>query len=126
MEIGSDVVVSQESFLTTGRHAFRTNMALERLPVTIEDGVWITSRCMVLAGSRIGRSALILPNTVVGGEVPAGALFGTPKGQVVGQRFEDKPPVGALLSTVCDRGRAFTRSALDDDTAASPLGKSPK
>jgi putative colanic acid biosynthesis acetyltransferase WcaF len=91
IEIGSDVVVSQESFLTTGTHAFRTDMALETLPITVEDGVWITSRCMVLAGSRIGRSALILPNTVVRGDVPAGTLFGTPSGQVVGQRFPDRP-----------------------------------
>jgi putative colanic acid biosynthesis acetyltransferase WcaF len=91
LTIGSDVVVSQENFLTTGTHDFRHDMALETLPVTIEDGVWITSRCMVLAGSRIGRSALILPNTVVRGEVPAGALFGTPSGQVVGQRFADRP-----------------------------------
>ena len=91
IEIGSDVVVSQESFLTTGTHAFRTDMALETRPVTIEDGVWITSRCMVLAGSRIGRSALILPNTVVRGEVPAGTLFGTPSGRVIGQRFDDRP-----------------------------------
>lgn len=88
MEIGSDVVVSQGSFLTTGTHAFRTDMALETSPVVIEDGVWITSRCMVLAGSQIGRSALILPNTVVRGVVPAGTLFGTPSGQVVGQRFD--------------------------------------
>jgi putative colanic acid biosynthesis acetyltransferase WcaF len=94
MTIGSDVVVSQDSFLTTGTHAFRTDMALETMPVIIEDGVWITSRCMVLAGSVIGRSALILPNTVVRGEVPAGTLFGTPSGQVFGQRFEDRPADG--------------------------------
>lgn len=91
IEIGSDVVVSQECFLTTGTHAFRNDMALKTLPVVIEDGVWITSRCMVLAGSRIGRSALILPNTVVRGEVPAGAVFGTPSGQVIGHRFENRP-----------------------------------
>jgi len=90
LEIGSDVVVSQDSFLTTGTHAFRTDMALETQPVVIEDGVWITSRCVVLAGSHIRRSALVLPNTVVRGEVPAGTLFGTPAGQVVGQRFNDQ------------------------------------
>ena len=90
IEIGSDVVVSQESFLTTGTHAFRSDMALKTQPVVIEDGVWITTRCVVLAGSRIGRSALILPNTVVRGQVPAGSLFGTPAGQVVGQRFDDR------------------------------------
>jgi putative colanic acid biosynthesis acetyltransferase WcaF len=91
IEIGSDVVISQESFLTTGTHAFRSDMALETRPVLIEDGVWITNRCIVLAGSRIRRSALVLPNTVVRGEVPAGCLFGTPSGQVVGQRFDDRP-----------------------------------
>lgn len=89
IEIGSDVVVSQASFLTTGTHAFRTDMALETRPVVIEDGVWITTRCVVLAGSHIGRSALVLPNTVVRGEVPAGSLFGTPSGLVVGPRFDD-------------------------------------
>jgi len=91
VKIGSDVVVSQDSFLTTGTHAFRSDMALETKPVVIEDGVWITTRCVVLAGSRIRRSALVLPNTVVRGEVPAGTLFGTPSGQVVGQRFDDRP-----------------------------------
>lgn len=90
IEIGSDVVVSQESFLTTGTHAFRTDMALETQQVIIEDGVWITTRCLVLAGSLIRRSALVLPNTVVRGEVPAGTLFGTPSGQVVGKRFDDR------------------------------------
>jgi putative colanic acid biosynthesis acetyltransferase WcaF len=91
IDIGSDVVVSQDSFLTTGTHAFRSDMALETQPVVIENGVWITTRCVVLAGSRIRRSAVVLPNTVVRGEVPAGSLFGTPSGQLVGQRFDDRP-----------------------------------
>jgi putative colanic acid biosynthesis acetyltransferase WcaF len=95
IEIGSDVVVSQESFLTTGTHAFRSDMALVTLPVVIEDGVWITARCIVLAGSRIGRSAVILPSTVVRGEVPAGTVFGTPSGKVIGRRFNDLPAMGA-------------------------------
>ena len=56
IDIGNDVVVSQESFLTTGTHAFRGDMALETHPVVIEDGVWITTRCVVLAGSRIRRA----------------------------------------------------------------------
>ena len=95
IDIGNDVVVSQESFLTTGTHAFRGDMALETHPVVIEDGVWITTRCVVLAGSRIRRSALVLPNTVVRGEVPAGTLFGTPSGRVVGPRFNDRAAVDA-------------------------------
>lgn len=88
--IGGDVVVSQESFLTTGTHAYRSDMALSTKPIVIEDGAWITSRCVVLAGSRIGRSAVVLPNTVVRGKVPEAAIFGTPAGQVVGRRFGGK------------------------------------
>lgn len=95
MTIGSDVVISQDSFLTTGTHAFRRDMALRTTPVEIHDGAWVTSRCVVLAGSRIGQSAVILPNTVVRGEVPADAIFGSPEARVVGQRFagheEDTP-----------------------------------
>ena len=86
--IGSDVVVSQGSFVTTGTHDFRGDMSLMTRPILIEDGAWITSRCIVLSGSRIRRSALVLPGTVVRGEVPAAMVFGTPAGVVVRTRFE--------------------------------------
>lgn len=88
LSIGSDAVVSQGTFVTTGSHAYRTDMALVTHPVVIEDGAWVTARCVVLAGSRIGRSAVVLPNTVVRGEVPDGSVFGTPSGQVLRERFE--------------------------------------
>lgn len=91
LTIGADVVVSQDSFVTTGTHAFRTDMALKTRPIVIEDGVWVTSRCMVLGGSHIGRSALILPTTVVKGEVPANAIYGSGDASVLGERFSDGP-----------------------------------
>lgn len=87
--IGSDVVVSQGSFVTTGTHAFRTDMALRTSPVRIDDGVWVTSRCMVLGGTHIGESALILPQTVVRGDVPPNCLYGSDTAAVVGRRFPD-------------------------------------
>ncbi len=91
--IGRDVVVSQQTFVTTGTHAFRHDMALATRPVVIEDGAWVTARCTVLAGSRIGRSALVVPCTVVSGQVPAGAMWGTldGRGRVIGRRFPDAP-----------------------------------
>lgn len=89
LTIGSDVVLSQDTFVTTGSHAFRTDMGLTTRPVVIEDGAWVTSRCIVLAGVRIGRSALVTPGTVVRSDVPAGALFGARGGEVLGQRFRD-------------------------------------
>lgn len=68
--IGSDVVVSQETFLTTGSHAHRRDMALLTRPIRIGDGTWITARCVVLGGAVLGTSVLARPLTTVFGEVP--------------------------------------------------------
>ncbi len=89
--IGSDVVLSQGTFLTTGSHAYRDDMRLTTRSITIESGAWVTARCVVLAGSTVGRNALITPNTVVRGAVPGDAIFGSPEGRVIGARF---PPGG--------------------------------
>lgn len=86
--VGSDVSISQETYLTTGAHAFRTDMGLITSPIVIEDGVWLTSRCVVLGGAHIGRSAVVSPLTVVRGTIPANAVVAAPAAVVVGQRFE--------------------------------------
>jgi len=87
--VGDDVAISQETYLTTGAHAFRTDMGLVTNPIVIEDGAWITSRCVVLGGARIGRSAVVSPLTVVRGEVPPNTIVSAPPAVVVGQRFPD-------------------------------------
>jgi putative colanic acid biosynthesis acetyltransferase WcaF len=89
LTIGADAVISQGTFITTGSHAARRDMALLTRPVVIGDGAWVTARCIVLGGSRIGTSAVVTPGTVVNGDVPDGALFGQPAGAVVGRRFPD-------------------------------------
>jgi putative colanic acid biosynthesis acetyltransferase WcaF len=86
--VGHDVVISQETFLTTGSHAHRRDMALITKPIRIEHGAWVTSRCVVLGGAVIGQSALVQPMTVVRGEVPANAIVGGPKAAFLGNRFE--------------------------------------
>jgi putative colanic acid biosynthesis acetyltransferase WcaF len=88
IHIGHDVVISQETFLTTGSHAHRRDMALITRPIHIAPGVWITSRCVVLGGADIRRSALIQPMTVVSGRVDAGQIVSGPTAAVVGTRFE--------------------------------------
>lgn len=88
--VGSDVVLSQETFVTTGSHRARTDMGLITRPVVIEDGVWLTTRCVVLGGARVGCSALARPTTVVKGEVPAGSVVSGPDCEVVGERFADR------------------------------------
>jgi putative colanic acid biosynthesis acetyltransferase WcaF len=84
VRIGHDVVVSQETFLTTGSHAHRRDMALITRPIQIEPGAWVTSRCIVLGGAHIGRSALVTPATVVSGSVPANTIW---NGSAQGKRF---------------------------------------
>jgi putative colanic acid biosynthesis acetyltransferase WcaF len=87
LTIGSDAVISQGSFITTGSHALRRDMALITSPVEIADGAWVTARCVVLGGSRIGVSAVVTPGTIVRGDVPDGAVFGQPTGEILGTRF---------------------------------------
>jgi putative colanic acid biosynthesis acetyltransferase WcaF len=88
--IGANAVISQECFITTGSHRARTDMGLITKPVRIEDGAWVTSRCMVLGGAHVGRSAVVEPLTVVRGDVPANAVYGRPAGpSVLRERFRE-------------------------------------
>lgn len=75
--IGRDAVVSQEAFITTGSHSAARDMRTVSSPIVIEDGAWVTARCMVLGGSHIGRSAVIEPMSVVRGRVANGCVYGS-------------------------------------------------
>ncbi|WP_234996434.1 acetyltransferase [Demequina sp. NBRC 110054] len=72
--IGHDVVISQETMITTGSHSYRRDMALVTKPIRIDEGAWVTSRCLVLGGAHIGRSALVTPMSVVRGVLPANTI----------------------------------------------------
>ena len=77
IRVGHDAVISQETFLSTGSHAHRKDMALVLRPIIIGDGAWITSRCVVLGGSQIGTAALVSPLSLVAGDtIPAGEIWG--------------------------------------------------
>lgn len=85
--LGHDVVISQETLLTTGSHAHRRDMALITSPIRIDEGAWITSRCVVLGGTHVGRSALARPMTVLSGIIPPNTVVAGPTGEVIGRRF---------------------------------------
>jgi putative colanic acid biosynthesis acetyltransferase WcaF len=74
--VGSDAVISQETFLTTGSHAHRKDMALITRPIRIGNGAWVTSRCIVLGGSDVGVSAIVQPGTTVSGSIPENTVWG--------------------------------------------------
>ncbi|MDJ1114454.1 acetyltransferase [Microbacterium dauci] len=85
IRLGNDVVISQDTFLTTGSHRHRLDMGLITRPITIDDGAWVTSRCIVLGGVSIGRSALVKPGNRVDTAVPANAIWDA--SAVVAERF---------------------------------------
>nr|WP_241744398.1 acetyltransferase [Cellulosimicrobium arenosum] len=116
--IGRDAVLSQETFVTTGSHAHRSDMRVVASPVTIDDGAWVTARCVVLGGSVVGRSALVTPMTVVQGRVPAGSMFGAPPPRILGDRFAAPgTPRGA---------RARGQETRDHGTGSRPVAASPR
>ncbi|MCK6079048.1 acetyltransferase [Microbacterium sp. EYE_5] len=86
--VGADVVISQETFLTTGSHQHRADMALVTRSIVVSDGVWITSRCVVLGGAIVGRSVLARPLTVVQGRIPDNVIVSGPDCKIVGSRFK--------------------------------------
>lgn len=90
IDVGHDVVISQETFLTTGSHAHRRDMGLLTRPIHVEPGAWITSRCMVLGGTRVGRSSLIKPMSVVAGDIPDGSIAEGQPARVTGRRFSEE------------------------------------
>ncbi|WP_336650558.1 acetyltransferase [Kocuria rosea] len=85
--IGHDAVVSQDTFITTGSHAHRKDMGLITRPITIDDGAWVTSRCVVTGGVTVGRSALVQPLTLVNRDVNPNAILGPPAAEAKGLRF---------------------------------------
>ncbi|ROS78678.1 acetyltransferase [Cellulomonas sp. PhB143] len=87
--IEHDVVVSQESFITTGSHDVRSDMRVVTGPVTVRAGAWITTRCIVLGGVEIGRSAVVAPGNVISRHVAPGVIVKSPPSGATVPRFPE-------------------------------------
>ncbi|WP_042882695.1 colanic acid biosynthesis acetyltransferase [Cupriavidus necator] len=92
IRIGSHVCISQGSFLTTGSHAVDTNMDLMVAPIVIEDGAWVTSRCIVQKGVTIGRSAVVTPMSVVHRSLAPEGIYGGNPCRFIRNRFDGTGP----------------------------------
>ncbi len=90
--IGSNVCVSQGTLLTAGSHAVDSNMDLRVAPIVIEDGAWITAKCVVQMGVTIGESAVVTPLSVVHKSLEGGAIYGGNPCVFIRRRFGAGPP----------------------------------
>lgn len=88
IRIGSNVCISQGTFLTAGSHDMSTTMDLRVAPIVIEDGVWITSKCVVQMGVTIGRSAVVTPLSVVHRSLEAESVYGGNPCRFIRKRFD--------------------------------------
>jgi putative colanic acid biosynthesis acetyltransferase WcaF len=88
IRIGSNVCISQGTFLTSGSHQVSTNMDLRVAPILIEDGAWVSSKCVVQMGVTIGQSAVVTPLSVVSQSLDAGGIYGGNPCRFIKQRFD--------------------------------------
>jgi putative colanic acid biosynthesis acetyltransferase WcaF len=77
VRLGNHVCLSQESFICTGSHDFRSeNFALVRKPVIIGDRCWIAARAFIGPGVTFGSDAMAAAGAVVVKDVSDGTIVG--------------------------------------------------
>lgn len=71
VDIGHRVVISQDVYLCGGTHDYTLpEYPLQRLPIVIEDDVWVGAGAYIGPGVRIGQGAVIGARAVVTRDVP--------------------------------------------------------
>lgn len=66
IQIGSNVVVSQKSYLCTGSHDVSSSkFSLITNPIVVEDGSWVAADCFVHPGVRIAKGSVIAARSTV-------------------------------------------------------------
>jgi putative colanic acid biosynthesis acetyltransferase WcaF len=75
IDIGHDVCVSQEVFMCTGSHQWRSpTFEYDNAPIVVEPSAWIGARATLLRGITIGERATVSAGVVVKKSVPAGCI----------------------------------------------------
>lgn len=78
--IGSDAVISQDSYICTGSHdRADPTFAMATAPVVVGDQAWIAAGVFVAPGATIGRGAFVGVRSLVLRDIPPGMeAFGSP------------------------------------------------
>lgn len=101
VRIGAGVQVAPACAFYPYDHGTEAGAPMREQPLTtrgdivVEDDVWLGYGVVVLSGARIGRGAVVGANSVVTGEIPAGAVAVGAPARVVRMRGEAAPaPAG--------------------------------
>jgi putative colanic acid biosynthesis acetyltransferase WcaF len=88
--IGSNCVISQESYLCTGSHDIKDpRFGLITKPIVIKDGAWIASDVFVYPGVTIHEMAVVAARSTVVRDVPANEVHAGSPAKFVKKRFEE-------------------------------------
>jgi putative colanic acid biosynthesis acetyltransferase WcaF len=98
--IGSDVVVSQQTYLCTGSHDYtRPSFDIYANPIVVENEAWITTRVFIGPGVRVGSGAVIGTCSVVMKDVPPMMIcIGNPL-RVIRPRVKGEPVLENILNS---------------------------
>ena len=91
IRIGSKCLISQHITIVGTNHGIAAGTPIVDQPwsgegVTIGDDVWIGAGAVILPGAELGEGCVVAANSVVRGEVPAGAIVAGSIARVIGQR----------------------------------------
>ena len=86
--IGDRVCLSQNTYLCTGNHNFRSiGFDLMLGAIVIGDDAWIAARAVLAPGTVIGTGVVVAIGSVVSGTVMSGTIVRGNPAKFVGQRF---------------------------------------
>jgi putative colanic acid biosynthesis acetyltransferase WcaF len=85
--IGERVTISQRVHLCAGTHDYQVaNMPLLKLPITIEDNVWVCADAFIGPNIKIGKDAVVGARSVVVKDVPPSVVVGGNPARVIKKR----------------------------------------
>jgi len=79
--IEKDVFSGHDIMILTGSHDYNLfgnarKVSTKKAPITIKEGAWLCSRCIILQGVTIGKHAVIMAGAVVVDDVPDYEMWG--------------------------------------------------
>jgi putative colanic acid biosynthesis acetyltransferase WcaF len=88
IRLGDRVVVSQDVYFCGGTHDYTLpNYPLKRMPIIVEDDVWIGAGAFIGPGVRIGQGAVVGARAVVSKDVPAWKVVAGNPARVIKDRI---------------------------------------